>query len=115
MCINKVPGLDDLKRINKDTMIEITNYIHVDKTATTISRFGPPSRDIVTSEIIYACMIERNVPLECQKWHLSRLLILLEVLNIRANPKKNRMTKEQLADRNRKLNEKRRAEMNSGG
>ena len=62
-------------------------------------------------------MVELGIPLECQKWHINRLLTLIKVCNEKHKEAQgeNKMTKKQIAARNRALNLKRRARMKSRG
>lgn len=71
---------------------EINAYISKQQTATTIQRRmgnNAPSRRIVTTELIYYWMIKFGIPLECQKWHFNRLLMLIDVCNVKETPGKN--------------------------
>ena len=66
--------------------------------------------EIVTSELIYFWMVTFNIPFECETWHLNRLFALIRICNLKnANPKK--MSKNEIAMRNRELNAKRKAEL----
>jgi hypothetical protein len=61
-------------------------------------------------------MIALQIPFECQKWHLNRLLTLIrvcEVKNQSQTPKKG--NKGDIARRNAELNKQRRQRMNSKG
>lgn len=96
----------------------ITSYIEESRTATTIKRTGKQNRDIITSEQIYCWMIQLKIPSEYQKWHLSRLLTLIEVLgeeNAKASGKNKKMTKAQILAQNAEINAARKAQSNSKG
>lgn len=66
------------------------------------SRFGGR---IITSELIYYYMIQLNIPMQCEKWHVNRLLTLIQVCQAEQNPTK--LSGKALADRNTRLNEAR--------
>jgi hypothetical protein len=102
--------------ITQDNIALITAYIEAPMTATTFSKNAnkATNREIITAEIIYYWMIALNVPFECQKWHLNRLLTLINVCNIKNQPTK-KMGKKDLLSRNRALNESRRLALNTSG
>ncbi len=101
--------------LTKELLSKINDYITAPMTATTFSdQKGPKNRDIITSELIYYWMISFNIPFECQKWHLNRLLTLINVCNIKNQPAKKTTTKD-LALRNKALNDARRAQYNTKG
>lgn len=94
---------------------QITNYIEDPMTATTFSKQNtPPNREVITSEIIYYWMITLNIPLECQKWHLNRLLTLINVCNLK-NQKPKKMTPRQLYMKQHALNEARKSQLHTQG
>lgn len=102
--------------ITHDNIREINEYIEDSMTATTFSQeeMKAQGNQIITSEIIYYWMIALNVPFECQKWHLNRLLTLINVCNIKNKPPKKANRKDILA-RNKALNEQRKASLRTRG
>lgn len=101
---------------NQEIVDAITEYINDPMTATTITNHGPKTAfsRIVTSEVIYSWMIQYNVPVEFQKWHLNRLLTLIQVCNSN-NAKPQKMSKRDVAIQQAKLNEERRRKFNTTG
>ena len=70
----------------------IEDYIYDPMSATIIPTQGNKGKghETVTSELIYYWMIALNIPPEYQKWHLNRLLKLIEVCNFKNTPPKKR-------------------------
>ena len=115
-CMSKEPiSLDLVKSMGVDVIRQIIEYINDPMSATTVKSNGPktPNREIITSELIYYWMIALNIPFECQEWHLNRLLKLIEVCNLKNDPKK--MGKNEILRQNRDLNTARRKALHSKG
>lgn len=94
---------------------DVNAYIDDSMTATTFKNKNRKSnRQVVTSEIIYYWMISLEIPMECQKWHLNRLLTLIRVCDEKNQPGKKKSRKEIMAE-NRALNQMRRAKSGSRG
>ena len=102
--------------IPMDEAIRIKEYIEDPMTATTITKQEGKgrSRKVLTSELIYFYMFSYNIPVDMEKWHLNRLLMLIDVFNEENKPKK-KMSKQQVMSRNASLNAARRAQLNSLG
>lgn len=101
--------------LTNDNVNTISNYISKPMTATTFNNTKTSGgNDIITSEIIYYWMILYNIPFECQKWHLNRLLTLIRVCSNK-NDKTKKMSKREIINRNRELNNRRRKQLNSNG
>lgn len=101
--------------LTNDNLNKINQYIGDSMSATTFSNVeNNTSNKIITSERIYYWMFALNIPLECQKWHLNRLMTLIRICNIENAPKKKIRRQDRLS-RNASLNAARRAQMNSKG
>lgn len=101
--------------LTRENLSDVKNYIDDSMTATTFKdRKGPKSREIITAEIIYYWMIELGIPFECQKWHLNRLLTLINVCSIKNTPAKKMSRRDALAQQSQ-LNAARRAKFKSKG
>lgn len=107
---------DVYMHITRANIKEISDYIEAPMTATTISESKNPQgkREIVTAELIYYWMIALNIPFECQKWHLNKLLTLIKVCNIKNSPPKKRSKKDTWRQYEA-LNAARKKQLNSKG
>lgn len=101
---------------SKEHVDAIHEYIGAKMTATWFSEITKQkhSQEAITAEIIYYWMVSHNIPFECQHWHLNRLITLIRVCNQKNAPQKN-LSKAEVVQRNRELNEKRRAQLGSSG
>lgn len=113
---NVNPDIYSYRYISSNVIDEVNKYIENPMTATTFGQTSnqKPNREIITAEIIYYWMITYNVPFECQKWHLNRLLTLINVCNIKNQPSK-KMNKKHLLQQNHAINTARRASTGSKG
>lgn len=74
---------------NRSVINDIYKYIQDPMTATTINNTARKQKhEIITSEIIYYDMIALQIPVEFEKWHLNRLLTLIQVCSIKNAPDK---------------------------
>lgn len=108
-------------QIRDKDVTAVTAYIDSKQTATTI-REAPGTgsqggrKQIITSELVYSWMVQYRIPVEFQHWHFNRLIMLVRVLNEQNKSQEGKkMTKAQIAQRNRELNAKRRAEYGTRG
>lgn len=116
MTLNQNVNPNTYKGVTSEMMAKINEYINEDRTATTIRSNEPksPNRQIVTSELIYYWMAGYGIPIDCQKWHLSRLMTLIRIFDIKSGkPKK--MSRSEILAQNRALNDARRKAARSKG
>ena len=104
------------KGITGEMLERVNAYVNADLTATTFSRppAQPPNRQVVTSELIYYWMAGYGISIECQKWHLSRLMTLIRIFDIKSGSQK-KMSQSEIIAQNKALNEARRRASRSRG
>ena len=125
-CMTLTQNVDSYvyRAMTRENLRDIMNYMKDPMTATTFTmdklkpnggkpKRGPKSR-IVTSEVLYARMVQYGVPLEAERWHLNRLLTLLRVLGEESKDKKP-MSKREIMKQNAALNAARRKRLNTKG
>lgn len=118
-CMTITQNVDPLlySGLSTEQLQEVADYISAPMTATVFSEGkggGPMGREIITSELIYYYMTSLNIPFECQKWHINRLLTLIRVCSIKNAPPE-KMSRAETISRNRELNAQRRKELNTKG
>ena len=101
--------------ITFDSVKKVNAYIEDPMTATTFKNNNhKSSNSVITSEIIYFWMISLEIPMECQKWHLNRLLTLIRVCDEKSQPSK-KMSKRDVMSQYRNLNAARRSRYGTRG
>jgi hypothetical protein len=105
-----------VNRFTNANLETINEYIESKQTATSFGEM--PQRkgrtEVITSELIYYWMVAFTIPFECERWHLNRLFALIRICNIK-NTKPKKMSRSEVARRNRDLNERRKAELGTSG
>ena len=117
MSINGDPDQYLIASITPQDKDRIIDYIDEKRTATWFTNVGEKKTsrsEIITSERIYYWMIQYNIPHEYEKWHLSRLLTLIEICNRESTTPK-QMSQAEIIARNKALNAQRKARLHSRG
>lgn len=116
-CMAVDNNLDDetLNFFTKEHFDTIQAYINRKHSATWFSETRERgSSEAVTAELIYYWMSALQIPFECENWNLNKLFNLIKIAGIKNAPEK-KMSKSQLAQRNRELNAQRRAALGTSG
>ena len=98
-------------------MDEINAYIDNPMTAKTFRKAegkGFAKHD-VTSDDIYYFMVAYQIPFECQKWHLNRLMTLIKICDEKNQPEKKGMRRNEFARWRSKVNAARKSKYNTRG
>ena len=116
MVIGPVPDDQIIASMGFDDMMQIRGYIEDPMTATVFNekRKNASKKRIMTAEVIYSRMFANSIPLDCQKWHLNRLLSLIRVCELNNSPPE-KMSKKDTAAWNAEQNAIRRAKYNTKG
>lgn len=95
---------------------ELSEYINDNRTASSIPDQGGSKYDseVRTSELIYYWMTALKINWEAQDWHLSRLMMLIQITSYKQQPEKKRNPVEVMSDW-RKENERRKKLLNTSG
>ena len=116
MTLTKNVDPDVYNHLTRENIKDVVDYIGNPMTATTFGTKdkGGSNKEVITSELIYYWMIASNIPFECQKWHLNRLITLIRVCSIKNTPPKKR-SKRDIMSQNAALNAARRQQLNTKG
>lgn len=106
--------------LTEENLKEVSDYIQNKMTATWFNEPkdktpGPIKKEVITSELIYYWMIALEIPFECQKWHLNRLLTLIKVCNAKAKAANTKPNKRKTLQNNAELNAARRKTLGTSG
>ena len=116
MVINRNVDPTVFSRLTVENLQDINEYIENPMSATYLGNdreTGGP-KDTITSELIYYWMITYNIPAEYQKWHINRLMALINVCSRKSSPGK-KMPNRTILQKNAALNAKRRAMLGTKG
>lgn len=94
----------------------ISEYMANPMTATVVRQSSDQKKGgrKLTAEVIYSMMIQLQIPQSFDKWHINSLIKLIEVRTIDETPPK-KMSQREIIERNRAINEARRAKYHTKG
>lgn len=94
--------------ISQSEQDRLMNYIKDPHTATTVTKKDVHANngEETTAETLYYAMFANQIPIECEHWHINKLLKLLEVFSAKMEkPKK--MPKSHMVNRRRSISKAR--------
>lgn len=104
--------------ITQAQMQQVYAYMNDTMTATWFNDKRPKkvssAKKTTTAEVIYFKMTQLNIPFECEKWHLNRLMTLIRTCEEMSAPAQKMGHKEAAMD-NARINAMRRKSMRSRG
>lgn len=88
------PGVDPsyVYLLNAPQLQELNDYINATLSASSVPADTGPKKfnpEVTTSELIYYWMVGLNIPFQpCESWHISRLLMLIQITSYKNQPQK---------------------------
>ena len=103
--------------INAQNISDINEYINNPMTATTVKIKNKINnkKQVLTSELLYYYMFKLGIPKDCEKWHINRLIKLMEVYGANDSSGDNKMSRSELIARNKAINARNRAKFHTKG
>lgn len=122
-CMIMTPDVDrDLVfAFEPDDFTTVQNYIDDPMTASSIhtpqSSPTVADKEVLTSDLIYYFMTQLRIPFEADRWHIHRLLMLIEIISAKqeSSSKKKPMNRAAAVSKYRELNAQRRKDTGSSG
>lgn len=116
MILNSESVVGKELKLSNENVNDINEYIESSESATTfgIMPERPGRGEVITSELVYYWLVAYNIPFEVETWHLNRLFSLIKICNIK-NSKPTKMSRKAMAERNKALNDERRAKLGTSG
>ena len=97
---------------------EVATMIHQEINDTATATKIKPDTDkqgiTLTAEVMYASMFLQGIPIEAERWHINKLLMVLAVMNELQKEKKP-MSQQEIFEQNARLNAERREAAKSKG
>ena len=121
-CMTITPNVDPniYKTMPNWQINEIMEYIRDPMTATWFGDDGSkggkkPKKEVITSELIYYWMVALQIPAEYEKWHINRLLTLIQVCNVKNASDNKKLSKNEISRNYDAINAARRAKLHTKG
>ena len=118
MCLDDSVPDSAFRGLTNENIEEVNAYIKDPMTATTFSSMGAPTPSSgrkITAEVIYYLMLSYRIPMECEHWHLNKLLTLIKVFEAKNNPNPKKMSQRQVMEMYSRLNAERKKKYHTKG
>lgn len=103
-------SLPDFLVLIREHQREISDYINDSHTATVLPKNNSGGdKEPISAELIYYWMFSSQIPLECEHWHLNKLMTLIGVFGVKNAPEKKESQRD-IMERNRQQHLKRKEE-----
>lgn len=103
--------------LSPEQMDELGDYINQPQSASSVPDDGKKqiNSETITSELMYYWLVAMKIPFQpTESWHVSRVLMLVQITNYKNQPAKKRRPAEVMADW-RRINEERKQKYNTSG
>lgn len=101
--------------LSQENVTEIIKYMEDPMTASTVNFYGKTgNHEAVSSELIYYWMITFGIPVEFEKWHINRLMMLIKICS-KKNSKPSKADKAAADRRRAEINRQRCAKLKTRG
>lgn len=115
MTIGPVLSDEQYLLLSSEHMRRIHDYIDSPHSASNVrDTVGARSGEYITSELIYYWMVTLNIPFECEKWNINRLMMLIRICNAK-NKSVNKMSERETLSQYHDLNQQRLKELGTSG
>jgi hypothetical protein len=101
--------------LSNKNLTDILEYMDDPMTASSV--YDPPRaghKELISSELIYYWMLQFNIPFECEKWHINRLLMLIKICSRKSTPL-SKADKKAMDQRRAAINAERKARLKTKG
>jgi hypothetical protein len=117
-CMIVTPGVDPnvVYALEPSQMDELTDYINSTFTASSVPMEEPKyNPEVTTSELIYYWLVGLQIPFQpTETWHLSRLMMLVQITSFKQQPVKKQRDANVMA-KWREINEARKKKFGTSG
>lgn len=104
MCMTSKVDQRVFEYLTDGNLHDVMEYINKPMTASIVTdRKKSHSKEFTTVETIYNSMFQLQIPLECEKWHLNRLLALIRYMAAK-NSSGEKMSEEETLAYHQKIN-----------